>query len=367
MQKLFIDWICPTPTPYNNFLFNYLSATPEFDLEVHFIRPANPDHPWNRQTAMQFRRRDCRMRFGIDWPLLRRACACNRVFVVSGWDRTALRALILCLGAMRRDYVFWSDTLKNDRARNPVTGALRRGMARFVFATAKGVMGTGRPGCAAFRQLGCPPEKLIIFPFFVDLGQWDAARRTWAPDGVVRIITVGRLRNELKGMDIGLAALAAVKQDGASNFEYSIVGTGPDENRLREQVAGLGLHDHVRFTGWLEAEQTEALMRESDVLLHPARIDPFPVVVLEAMARGVVVLGSDACGSVLDRIQHGQNGCIHRVGNVAELGRQIRVLLKSPLGLAPLGHAARVTAEAWPVSRALDILKHTLGSDGIAG
>ena len=63
-----------------------------------------------------------------------------------------------------------------------------------------------------------------------------------------------------------------------------IAGEGPNRKDLEELVEGLGLGKHVTFLGWLEPDQMEALYIATDVLVHPALWDPFPLVVLEAMS-----------------------------------------------------------------------------------
>ena len=102
------------------------------------------------------------------------------------------------------------------------------------------------------------------------------------------------------------------------------------------------------------------LFAASDVLLHPSLYDPFPVAVLEAMAAGLVVLGSDVCGFVRDRINHGENGMIHHAGDVEELAKQLAFVLNNCQSTSAMGTKARATAEAWPVSRGVDTITSLL-------
>jgi glycosyltransferase involved in cell wall biosynthesis len=72
--------------------------------------------------------------------------------------------------------------------------------------------------------------------------------------------------------------------------------------------------------------------------------------VLEAMASGMVVVGSSATAAVADRIVDGVNGLVHEPGDVAELAEKL-----ARIDFA-MGLAARRTAEAWPLTRAREIL-----------
>jgi glycosyltransferase involved in cell wall biosynthesis len=89
-------------------------------------------------------------------------------------------------------------------------------------------------------------------------------------------------------------------------------------------------------------------------------VDRFGAAVLEAMAAGLVVLGSEATAAVRDRIRHGENGFVHRTGDVDELARQIGALLTHPELIRRIGQEARRTAEEWPVERGVQIIKSIL-------
>jgi glycosyltransferase involved in cell wall biosynthesis len=176
--------------------------------------------------------------------------------------------------------------------------------------------------------------------------------------GKVVFASSGRLEINLKGYDIALKSLSRARDlSGSNNFEYHLAGAGPDEERLKNLAAGLGLMDQVRFRGWLESNELVELLHRCDVFIHPALYDPFPVAVLEAMAAGAVVLGSDASGSVRDRIVDGVNGFVHSAGNVQQLARQIANLMENPGRISMIGERARQTAEEWPALRGVAIIE----------
>ena len=101
-----------------------------------------------------------------------------------------------------------------------------------------------------------------------------------------------------------------------------------------------------------------------DVILHPARSDPFPVVILDAMSWSRVVIGSDVCGNVEDRIISGVNGFAFPRGRCGRTC-QDHAGPGAPPGEAPgpppgqssvaffffILPGPRKTAEAWPVER----------------
>jgi glycosyltransferase involved in cell wall biosynthesis len=66
------------------------------------------------------------------------------------------------------------------------------------------------------------------------------------------------------------------------------------EAQLRERAQALGLHDDVRFPGWLDDAEVEGLWAIADAFVFPSLYEGFGLPVLEAMARGVPVACSNA-------------------------------------------------------------------------
>ncbi|NUM69025.1 glycosyltransferase family 4 protein [candidate division KSB1 bacterium] len=94
----------------------------------------------------------------------------------------------------------------------------------------------------------------------------------------------------------------------------------------------------LRFTG--ERSDIPQLMAASDVIVQCSTYDdPFPGVVLEAMAMGKVVVATKA-GGVPKQIRHGEDGLLFRMGDAAELAQHVNEVLADPALKQKLGHAA---------------------------
>jgi glycosyltransferase involved in cell wall biosynthesis len=70
--------------------------------------------------------------------------------------------------------------------------------------------------------------------------------------------------------------------------------SGPHEDELRALAQELGLAERVRFPGWLEPGELEALYARAACFVLPSLEEGFGLPLLEAMARGVPVCCSDA-------------------------------------------------------------------------
>jgi glycosyltransferase involved in cell wall biosynthesis len=353
-----ITCLIDAPSPYNAFFFRALAADDEVDLRVRFIRNAAPEHPWSTSLTDGYDAKPLQKVAGLDWQFLGRDIlgGRDRFVVVAGWYEINSRLALMLRG---RRSALWTDTPKVT-VPSRIRGLVRASLLRALFNGRAGyVMGTGKPAMAALQAMGAPSDKLVNFPFYVPLpADWNRERVWPAEDQPLHLLSIGRLDIPLKRYDVALQALARVRASMPNiKLQYHIAGTGAHEAKIRAQADVLGLSDMVKFHGWLEPPAIDALLARSHILLHPAENDPFPVVVLQSMAAGLVVMGSDTAGSVVDRVQHGVNGFIHRTGSADELAAQLESLVGNRQKLPELSAAARRTAEQYPVARGVELWK----------
>jgi glycogen synthase len=140
------------------------------------------------------------------------------------------------------------------------------------------------------------------------------------------IVFVGRLVSD-KGVDLLLQALKLLQRDGFSP-DLTIVGSGPEETRLRKLSADLGLDRQVTFAGQQSGNALAQTLNRHRVLAVPSRwAEPFGVVALEGIACGCVVVGSQD-GGLKEAI--GPCGLTFENGKVDELAAQLRRLINEP-------------------------------------
>jgi len=104
----------------------------------------------------------------------------------------------------------------------------------------------------------------------------------------LRVIWAGTCAYK-KGLDLAVAACEIARARG-QDLSLTVAG-------IPVQPAGLGHPSDVSWLTWLGAvppREMDALYRRHDILLFPTRYEPFGLVVLEAMAAGLPVIGSSA-------------------------------------------------------------------------
>ncbi len=131
----------------------------------------------------------------------------------------------------------------------------------------------------------------------IDLQRFAYAKPSNRP---AKIITVGRLV-EKKGFSDLIAACALLAKTGRA-FHCTIVGKGPLEQALRQQVQDLGLTQQVQLLGPRPQGEVARLVQEAAVFAAPCIIgndgnrDGLPTVLLEAMALGTPCIATDVTG-----------------------------------------------------------------------
>lgn len=100
--------------------------------------------------------------------------------------------------------------------------------------------------------------------------------------------TLGRLHVN-KGLDLMIQAAGLLRDRGVS-VHLRLAGDGPEKETLLKLVQTLGLSDQVRFDGWIEP--ADGFLAALDLFVLPSRVEPFGLVVAEAMAAGVPVIAS---------------------------------------------------------------------------
>ncbi len=128
----------------------------------------------------------------------------------------------------------------------------------------------------------------------------------------------------------------------APEARLALVGGGPHEKALRAFFAGLPVH----FAGFLHGDELAAAFASCDVFVMPSRTETLGLVVLEAMASGVPVVGARA-GGIPEMVKDGVNGFLFDTEEQA--AEQVTLLLGDAGKRVAMGQAAmaRAAQHSW--------------------
>jgi glycosyltransferase involved in cell wall biosynthesis len=136
---------------------------------------------------------------------------------------------------------------------------------------------------------------------------------------------IGRLSPE-KGHRYLIAAMPEILTY-APNTHLKIVGAGPLESQLKRLAVSLHVSERVTFRGYRTDIFVE--MAEMDILFVPSLSDAFPIVILEAMAMALPVVGTRV-GGIPEIIQDRETGLLVAPGDSPALAEAFKYLRFSP-------------------------------------
>jgi colanic acid/amylovoran biosynthesis glycosyltransferase len=158
-----------------------------------------------------------------------------------------------------------------------------------------------------------------------------------------KLVSVGRLSSE-KGQVVLLNACKLLMDRGV-DVQLTLVGSGPLEGLILEEIARQGLGDRVRLTGELPPEQVREELESADLFCLTSFAEGLPISIMEAMAMGVPVV-STAISGIPELVVNGETGRTVPPGNVEALADAIAEMLGDSKKRGDIVSAARRRVES---------------------
>jgi len=188
-------------------------------------------------------------------------------------------------------------------------------------------------------------------------------RRTTDLQHSFNISWAGRRLVEEKGIDLLIKAVSGLE----GVWTLNIAGDGPEKSRLERLAEAEGIAERVFFDGTIPSQQMASYLGRADVVILPSRTrenwkEQFGRVLVEAMASGAVVIGSDS-GEIPNVI--GDAGLIFAEGDALDLRSKIaRVMIDDQLrgGLSQAGRkrATEQFSQQSIADRTVDVYRRML-------
>jgi glycosyltransferase involved in cell wall biosynthesis len=176
-------------------------------------------------------------------------------------------------------------------------------------------------------------DKIVVIPN----STYGAAGQNKPGDGDrVRLTFLGELGRR-KGTPQLIEALGRLSSN--KNWTATLAGDG-DLEGVRAAASRLGIADRVSIVGWLDADATTEVLRQSDVVVLPTFIENLPMVLLEAFAHGVPVITTPVA-AITEVVVDERNGLLVPVGDISALVTALSRLIADSELRQRLGRAAR--------------------------
>ncbi len=230
----------------------------------------------------------------------------------------------------------------NDIQGIPLRSRLQRGMLARLFARADAIL-----FCSTYVQRDAAPYLKHASPraFIGVVGDGFDPDEFRAPQPYRHpapyLLAMGRLVHK-KGFDLLVRAFAQIAAE-FPRVQLLIAGDGEERVALERLIDALNLRDRVVLLGFTERARTLALFWGCEFFVLSSRLEPFGIVVAEAMAARKAVLATKS-GGVIDLVQPGVNGLLVEP-TVDALAQGLREMLAHPDVTRARGERAAATIQ----------------------
>jgi colanic acid/amylovoran biosynthesis glycosyltransferase len=194
---------------------------------------------------------------------------------------------------------------------------------RFVLDHYPGV----EAGKIVVQRLGVDSSRTVISP---SQSNYETERLT--------ILAVGRL-HPVKDHAFLLRACHELKKRG-TDFSCLVAGEGRERPWLEHLIRNLHLEMHVKLLGHLSREELDLQYKLCDLVVLTSRSEGIPLVLMEAMAHGKIVLAPGITG-IPELVKDGETGFLYRANSLEDFTAKIETIRSSHAALPLLRHAAR--------------------------
>ena len=239
--------------------------------------------------------------------------------------------------------------------RGPAKRFLKRGVFAGLWTLVDAGLAIGSLNRRYYIDQGFPAERIYPVPYAVDNERFQkGAKEASAHRGTFlaslglsperpRIVFSGKLTT-IKAPEILLEAFAKL---GEPRPSLCFVGDGPLRSMLEARARELGVGDRVCFAGFRNQRELPAFYDLADVFVLPSRVEPWGLVVNEAMNAGRAIVVSDRVGSGADLVKPGENGAVFPINDVDRLAAALAETLSSPARTAALGRRSLEIIDRW--------------------
>jgi glycosyltransferase involved in cell wall biosynthesis len=263
------------------------------------------------------------------------------IVISSQLGARTLQSFLYCKMSPNARLITWADLSEHSECE---TGKMRLAIRQVLLQSSDAVLVNGSSGARYVERLGAQAKSIFHLPFVRDMNDFCSLPVTRESAMSHRLLYVGRLVAN-KGLSLFLAALARWKRRHPRRLdECWVVGEGPLQHELEQSARSNDLN--VKFLGHVPFDELHRIYGSAGIFAFPTLGDTWGVVVNEALAAGLPVLGSRFSQAVEELVEDGVNGWTFRPDQSAEIDAALDRALNTPeSALQQMRAAARARVE----------------------
>ena len=247
-----------------------------------------------------------------------------------------------------------SDAQRHVQRGAPQTGLKPAAKAAFLprlYRLIDAFLSVGSRNRDYYESYGVPPKRIFHAPFSIDNDRFAQpvdvpsfiAANGLEPDRVT-ILYAGKFRRIKRVIDL-LRAFQVVQLQGLK-AQLVLIGDGEERGSLEAYVRENHV-SFVTFAGFVNQRSLPQWMHAADLFVLPSEVEPWGLVVNEAMAAGLPIIASTAAGATADLVQDGRTGFRFVPRDVAELSRRLEQLISDSAMRTAMSVNARQHIQNW--------------------
>lgn len=172
---------------------------------------------------------------------------------------------------------------------------------------------------------------------------------------IPNFIYIGRLIYDgQKRVNDFLYALAQTK----GNWKATILGNGPDTDKLKQLACDLNIAERIEWTGWLK--DPWGSVQEASALVLTSDYEGFPMVLIEALNRGLACISSDCPTGPSDIILPGQNGWLYPLRDIKALTEILQKIVDEPETSLPDQQIIKQSGQRFAIEHIIPRIRNAL-------
>ena len=182
-----------------------------------------------------------------------------------------------------------------------------------------------------------PREKIVVHRMGVDCDTTPLMLAAHLPQRYF-LLAVGRL-NAVKNYPFLIRACRELKDRGM-DIACSIAGDGPERAKLESLIRDLDLEGEVKLLGSIPHSQLTPLYERADLVVLTSKSEGIPLVLMEAMAYGLLVLAPRITG-IPELVSDGETGFLYQPGSTDDFVSKVQEIRRGSTNMGKIRVAAR--------------------------